>query len=101
LRHFADRLGDLVKPDALSPVVHFHGSVFMLPDQRLLFLGRYDGNDWLLRTTKKFLSMRRVQKDTSSVLFGPVHSRWASSARLPYLAGQIPSEDQPVRGAVA
>ena len=50
------------------------------------FRGCY-GNDWLVRTTKKFLSMRRAQKDVSSILLGPVRSRWASSARLPYLAG--------------
>jgi radical SAM superfamily enzyme YgiQ (UPF0313 family) len=59
------------------------------------------GNDWLVRTTKKFLSMRRAQKDISSVLLGPVRSRWASSARLPYLPVQVPSGDQPVRSAVA
>jgi radical SAM superfamily enzyme YgiQ (UPF0313 family) len=64
------------------------------------FRGCY-GNDWLPRTTKKFLSMRRVQKDISSILLGPVRSRWASSARLPYLAGQMPSGDQSVPGAVA
>jgi hypothetical protein len=59
------------------------------------------GNDWLVRTTKKFFSMRRAQKDISSVLLGPVRSRWASSARLPYLPVQVPSGDQQVRSAVA
>ena len=59
------------------------------------------GNDWLVRTTKKFLSMRRAQKDISSVLLGPLRSRWASSARLPYLPAQAPSTDQHVRRAVA
>jgi len=59
------------------------------------------GNDWLVRTTTKFLSMRRAQKDISSVLLGPVRSRWASSARLPYLPAQAPSGDRQVRSAVA
>jgi radical SAM superfamily enzyme YgiQ (UPF0313 family) len=59
------------------------------------------GKDWLMRTTKKFLSARRAQKDLSSVLLGPVRSRWASSSRLPYLATPVPSSDQPVRSAVA
>jgi radical SAM superfamily enzyme YgiQ (UPF0313 family) len=57
--------------------------------------------DWLPRTTKKFLSMRKAQKDLSSVLLGPVRSRWASSARLPYFAGQALSTDQQVRSGVA
>jgi radical SAM superfamily enzyme YgiQ (UPF0313 family) len=59
------------------------------------------GKDWLLRTTKKFLSARRAQSDLSSVLLGPVRSRWASSTRLPYLAAPIPSSGQDVRSAVA
>ncbi|MGC1648535.1 MAG: radical SAM protein [Candidatus Sulfotelmatobacter sp.] len=64
------------------------------------FRGCY-GKDWLMRTTKKFLSARRAQKDLSSVLLGPVRSRWASSSRLPYLATQVPSSDRPVPSAVA
>jgi Radical SAM superfamily len=53
------------------------------------FRGCY-GKAWLLGTMKKFLSMRKLQRDFSSVLFGPARSRWASSKRLPYL---------PVRGS--
>jgi radical SAM superfamily enzyme YgiQ (UPF0313 family) len=60
------------------------------------FRGCYSGN-WVARTSKKFLSMRRAQKDLSSVLLGPVRSRWASAARLPYLPAQVLSGDQPVR----
>ena len=59
------------------------------------------GSDWLLRTTRKFFSMRRVQKDIASVLLGPVRSRWASATRLPYLPAQGPPKDREVRGAVA
>src|SRR5947209_17493693 len=33
--HFPHRLGNLVKPDALSPVIRFHRSVLVLTDQRL------------------------------------------------------------------
>jgi len=64
------------------------------------FRGCYE-KDWLARTTKKFFSMRIAKKDISSVLLGPVRSRWASSARLPYLQVPVPSERQPVPSAVA
>jgi radical SAM superfamily enzyme YgiQ (UPF0313 family) len=64
------------------------------------FRGCY-GDDWLVRTTKKFVSMRRSQRDISSVLMGPVRSRWASSARLPYLETQVPSREGQVGRAVA
>jgi hypothetical protein len=64
------------------------------------FRGCY-GEDWLLRTTKKFLSMRRLQRDISSVLPGPARSRWASSHRLPYLPVRVPAAAPQVRGAVA
>ncbi len=60
------------------------------------FRACYSG-DWVARTSKKFLSMRRAQKDLSSVLLGPVRSRWASAARLPYLPARLPVEDQRVR----
>ena len=60
------------------------------------FRGCYSG-DWVARTSKKFLSMRRAQKDLSSVLLGPVRSRWASAARLPYLPARLPVGDQRVR----
>lgn len=63
------------------------------------FEGCY-GKEWLVRTSKKFLSARIAQKDISSVLMGPVRSRWASSARLPYLPALAPGDSQ-VRGAVA
>ncbi len=63
------------------------------------FEGCY-GKEWLVRTTKKFLSARIAQKDISSVLMGPVRSRWASSARLPYLPVLAPG-DQQARSAVA
>jgi hypothetical protein len=56
----------------------------------------YSG-DWVARTTKKFLSRRRAQKDLSSVLMGPVRSRWASAERLPYLPAPVPSGDQRIR----
>jgi radical SAM superfamily enzyme YgiQ (UPF0313 family) len=64
------------------------------------FRGCY-GKDWLLRTTKKFLSMRRVQKDLPSVLLGPARSRWAYPARLPYLPAIARSEQTQARSAVA
>ncbi len=64
------------------------------------FEGCY-GREWLMRTTKKFLSARIAQKDMSSVLMGPVRSRWASSARLPYLPLQAPPGDQRIRSTVA
>jgi radical SAM superfamily enzyme YgiQ (UPF0313 family) len=64
------------------------------------FRGCY-GKDWLLRTTKKFLSMRRVQKDLSSVLLGPARSRWAYPARLPYLPAPARNEQPQARSAVA
>lgn len=64
------------------------------------FRGCY-GKDWLLRTTKKFLSMRRVQRDLSSVLLGPTRSRWAYPARLPYLPAIARSTQPQARGAVA
>jgi len=60
------------------------------------FRGCY-GKEWLLRTMKKFLAMRRVQSDFSSILWGPVRSRWASSRRLPYLPAKLP---EPVHSAV-
>jgi hypothetical protein len=43
------------------------------------------GNQLLLSKSKKFLAMRRRQKDFSDVIFGPVRSRWSSPERLPYL----------------
>jgi radical SAM superfamily enzyme YgiQ (UPF0313 family) len=43
------------------------------------------GTNWLKRTSKKFLSMRRIQRDFSSVLMGPVRTRLAAPHRLPYL----------------
>ena len=51
------------------------------------------GTKWLARTTKKFLAMRRIQRDMSSILLGPVRARWAAPSRLPYL----PREAAPVR----
>jgi len=59
------------------------------------------GKEWLMRTTKKFLSARIAQRDMSSVLMGPLRSRWASPARLPYLPAQAPAGEQLLRGAVA
>ena len=71
--------------------------------ESLLELGFHScyGNDWLARTTKKFLSTRRAQGDMSSVLLGPVRSRWASPARLPYLATSVRSREQSMPGAAA
>jgi len=43
------------------------------------------GKNWLVRRTKKFLSMRRAQKDISSVLLGPVRSRWPPRPACPIL----------------
>jgi hypothetical protein len=62
------------------------------------FRGCY-GKEWLVRTAKKFLSMRRIQKDMSSVLLGPVIWRWASPKRLPYLPAQVPAGQQHARSA--
>ena len=59
------------------------------------------GKSWLLRTTKKFLAMRRKQLDVSSVLMGPVRSRWASPQKLPFLPERIPVAAPAVRSAVA
>jgi Radical SAM superfamily len=59
------------------------------------------GKDWLMRTIRKFLSMRRAQRDLSCILLGPAHSRWASPGRLPYLPGKLPAGAERARGAVA
>jgi radical SAM superfamily enzyme YgiQ (UPF0313 family) len=59
------------------------------------------GSNWLVRTTKKFLAMRRKQGDVSSILMGPVRSRWASPQKLPFLPGRVPLEAPAVRSAVA
>ena len=48
------------------------------------FRGCYGAN-WLMRTSKKFLAMRRIQHDFSSVFMGPVRTRLAAPHRLPYL----------------
>jgi len=48
------------------------------------------GKSWLARTAKKFLTMRGRQHDVSSVLMGPVRSRWASPHRLPFLPERAP-----------
>jgi radical SAM superfamily enzyme YgiQ (UPF0313 family) len=53
------------------------------------FRGCY-GSDWLVRTSKKFLAMRRLQRDFSSILMGPVRTRWAAPQRLPYLPKREP-----------
>jgi len=54
------------------------------------FRGCYDMN-WLKRTSKKFLAMRRVQRDFSSILTGPVRARLAAPHRLPYLPARMPA----------
>jgi len=54
------------------------------------FRGCYD-LDWLKRTSKKFLAMRRVQRDFSSILTGPVRARLAAPHRLPYLPARMPA----------
>jgi len=59
------------------------------------------GKNWLLRTSKKFMAMRKVQRDLSSILMGPVRSRWASPHRLPYLPVPIPALAPAARGAAA
>jgi len=64
------------------------------------FRGCY-GKDWVMRTTKKFLHMRRVQKDLSCILMGPARSRWASPQRLPYLPQPVRTGAPQVRIAVA
>src|SRR5215471_14775947 len=43
------------------------------------------GSQWLKRTIKKFLAMRWVKGDLTSILAGPVRARWAAPKRLPYL----------------
>ena len=52
------------------------------------FRGCY-GNGWLMRTSKKFLATRRIQRDFSSVLMGPVRARLASPHRLHYLPPRV------------
>jgi hypothetical protein len=52
------------------------------------FRGCY-GNGWLRRTSKKFLGMRRIQRDFSSILLGPLRARLASPHRLRYLPPQM------------
>ena len=52
------------------------------------FQGCY-GNGWLRRTSKKFLGMRRIQRDFSSILMGPVRARLASPHRLRYLPPHV------------
>ena len=47
-------------------------------------------NAWLKRTTKKFLAMRRIQHDFSSILMGPLRARLATPHRLRYLPTRIP-----------
>jgi radical SAM superfamily enzyme YgiQ (UPF0313 family) len=64
------------------------------------FRGCY-GKEWLMRTTRKFLAIRRAQRDLSCVLMGPARSRWAHPQRLPYLPPLVRSEGAPVRAAVA
>ena len=59
------------------------------------------GKNWLLRTTRKFMAMRKVQGDLSSVLMGPVRARWASPHRLPYLPVPFPTLAPAARGAAA
>lgn len=54
------------------------------------FRGCY-GTSWLKRTTKKFLAMRRLQHDFSSILTGPVRARLAAPHRLPYLPTRVPA----------
>ncbi len=49
------------------------------------------GTNWLKRTVKKFLAMRRAQHDLSSVLMGPVRARLAAPQRLPYLPARMPA----------
>lgn len=49
------------------------------------------GTNWLKRTTKKFLAMRRIQRDFSSILAGPVRARLAAPHRLPYLPARLPA----------
>jgi radical SAM superfamily enzyme YgiQ (UPF0313 family) len=58
------------------------------------FRGCY-GSDWLVRTSKKFLAMRRLQRDFSSILMGPVRTRWAAPQRLPYLPKREPGSTSP------
>ena len=48
------------------------------------FRGCY-ASDWLARTTKKFLRMRRMQHDLSCLFMGLVRVRWAAPHRLPFL----------------
>jgi radical SAM superfamily enzyme YgiQ (UPF0313 family) len=44
------------------------------------------GPAWLRRTMRKFLSSRRRSGDLPSLLWSPLHSRWAAPERLPYFA---------------
>ena len=62
------------------------------------FRGCYDRR-WLTRTAKKFLAMRRVQRDVSSVLTGPVRARLAAPQRLPFLPARIRAATSPANAA--
>jgi hypothetical protein len=42
-------------------------------------------------TPKKFLAMRGIQRDFSSILSGPVRARFAAPHRLPYLPERVPA----------
>jgi len=53
------------------------------------FRGCYS-SEWLKRTSKKFLVMRRIHRDFLSVVMGPVRARLAAPHRLPYLPRRVP-----------
>jgi len=44
------------------------------------------GRDWLRRTGRKFLKSRVRNGELANLLFSPLHARWATPQRLPYLA---------------
>ncbi len=44
------------------------------------------GKDWLRRTGRKFIKSRVRNGELSNLLLSPLHARWATPQRLPYLA---------------
>jgi hypothetical protein len=44
------------------------------------------GKDWLRRTGRKFIKSRVRNGELGNLLWGPLHARWATPQRLPYLA---------------
>ena len=61
------------------------------------------GGDWLLRTVKKFVAKRWLERDLAGILTGPIGARWAAPHRLPLLPapGLAASRELNVRSRAA